>query len=764
MATKERVIFGLENRLKALLQIREVGGRGCGVFAQEKIEKGSYICEYQSKVYEMKEKEKHLKEYEVNREGSYIIDMVGKPSLCFDATRVFGVGRDNYGRYINHAKRGVNCRPYPPLFIRGKYRVGFIALKDIQEGDELFWDYGCRGEEWMETMVEEGKVVNRGGRKEELAKSESPCCSKSLKTPKAPVVRRQRVCPVAGCTSKPQKRLSQHLDYKHPGLTHEERAYILRTARVLPRIFPPKATYLRPLKNTPSLEAYWNKEEEKEEDEEEEEEEECKKQIRERGTRSFKQFNVDREPSLIRFQNYLTRVEGGQRSQQQARLVAITVSKFLHFCRSTSLVPEWETLTESGLVAGYLNKLDEVGLNVEGKLNILENIGHAIDFYCFECGKDEKEMKKHRIAQRFQEEYLAKWKKSLRKSRKRIRQERMEGLSDKNLSFSQIKEVTKNKALRTLITSVAEQVRIGIDVPFSSLDKATIAIAGLLDFTTWQRPGAVCNATLEEWNAKKVVEVEGHQRVIFKVALHKSSVQGSAKFVLKDDIFSLLEEYVSVIRPKLCEAEKESRYLFITNGGCPLTSSVLRKKFSKLGQTCGFVPPTSTTVRKIIETSAATTLGENEQSLVATQLHHSTATAKQYYQAVIGSKQAVKAQVLIEGLGEEFPEAEECTETEQQSQPANESEDELSQISQLVRSESKGKEKQQGDSETPKKYIKKAFTKSQEETIITYFKTNIKNKQTIEIGEARKFMQLHPIPNKSPKNVQDKVRNLIGRR
>jgi SET domain-containing protein len=48
------------------------------------------------------------------------------------------------GRYINHAAVGANLRLKPPIQARGKVRIGFVASKDINPGDELFFDYGYR--------------------------------------------------------------------------------------------------------------------------------------------------------------------------------------------------------------------------------------------------------------------------------------------------------------------------------------------------------------------------------------------------------------------------------------------------------------------------------------------------------------------------------------------------------------------------------------------------------------------------------------------
>lgn len=45
-------------------------------------------------------------------------------------------------RYINHGIKEANLKPHPPVFVSGKYRVGFLATKDIKAGEELLYDYG----------------------------------------------------------------------------------------------------------------------------------------------------------------------------------------------------------------------------------------------------------------------------------------------------------------------------------------------------------------------------------------------------------------------------------------------------------------------------------------------------------------------------------------------------------------------------------------------------------------------------------------------
>ena len=78
----------------------------------------------------------------------------------FDATRRL----EQYGAYINHSINP-NIRPFPPVFVRGKYRFGFLAMRDISPGEELTWDYNTRDPKWPwlsgldPPKAEKGKLI-----------------------------------------------------------------------------------------------------------------------------------------------------------------------------------------------------------------------------------------------------------------------------------------------------------------------------------------------------------------------------------------------------------------------------------------------------------------------------------------------------------------------------------------------------------------------------------------------------------------------------
>ena len=159
MTKTEVVLQGLQYNLNAPLEVRDAGRRkGKGVFAQEDIPTGTFLCEYRTKrVYHPRKKEKYEKEYTYNKEGSYLLETVQGERLVFDATRVY----NQLGRYINHGTKDSNCTYHPPLMVRGKKRVGFLSTKFIKKGDELLYDYGIRGEAWMAPAAVESPKKNK---------------------------------------------------------------------------------------------------------------------------------------------------------------------------------------------------------------------------------------------------------------------------------------------------------------------------------------------------------------------------------------------------------------------------------------------------------------------------------------------------------------------------------------------------------------------------------------------------------------------------
>ena len=155
---EEKIIHGLTTGQDAPLDVLEKGIAGRGLFATEVIQKGSWLCEYKAALtYPLSERPKHEAEYDLNGEGSYIVESTyaipGVGRLCWDATRRL----HQIGRYLNHAQCP-NAELTRPFFVREKWRIGFMAVRDIMPGDEVVWDYKVRGEEWSGCRLVKGVV------------------------------------------------------------------------------------------------------------------------------------------------------------------------------------------------------------------------------------------------------------------------------------------------------------------------------------------------------------------------------------------------------------------------------------------------------------------------------------------------------------------------------------------------------------------------------------------------------------------------------
>ena len=165
LTKKEKIIEGLSTGCDAPLLVRQRGVAARGVFATAAILKNDWLCEYKGLVYPQKEMNGKVEEYDKNKEGCYIVTsehpVGGESRMCWDATRHF----NQIGRYINHALQP-NAILTSPYFVRGRWRIGFTALREISVGDEVVWDYGVRSEEeWGFSRLVNGVVVQDVRRK-----------------------------------------------------------------------------------------------------------------------------------------------------------------------------------------------------------------------------------------------------------------------------------------------------------------------------------------------------------------------------------------------------------------------------------------------------------------------------------------------------------------------------------------------------------------------------------------------------------------------
>ncbi|PAY04774.1 SET domain-containing protein-lysine N-methyltransferase [Bradyrhizobium sp. UFLA03-84] len=98
---------------------------GLGLFATKPIKKGTKIIRYFGPLLDSKKKDEDA------IENKYLFELTNRWTID-------GSVRENVARYINHA-----CRPNAESDVKPRKRKVFIrAIKDIEPGDEINYDYG----------------------------------------------------------------------------------------------------------------------------------------------------------------------------------------------------------------------------------------------------------------------------------------------------------------------------------------------------------------------------------------------------------------------------------------------------------------------------------------------------------------------------------------------------------------------------------------------------------------------------------------------
>ncbi|HEX2579429.1 MAG TPA: SET domain-containing protein-lysine N-methyltransferase [Rhabdochlamydiaceae bacterium] len=114
------------------VSVRWISGKvGYGLFAEEPIAAGSYVGEYTGIV---RKNDRRYFEPLNNYCYEYPVDDEIGRSLVIDATQ------GNLTRFINH-RSNPNLQPVH-VFYDGYYHLIFIALRSIELGEELSYDYG----------------------------------------------------------------------------------------------------------------------------------------------------------------------------------------------------------------------------------------------------------------------------------------------------------------------------------------------------------------------------------------------------------------------------------------------------------------------------------------------------------------------------------------------------------------------------------------------------------------------------------------------
>uniref|UniRef100_A0A9J7ZZT3 SET domain-containing protein n=1 Tax=Cyprinus carpio carpio TaxID=630221 RepID=A0A9J7ZZT3_CYPCA len=137
----------IEHAVKALdktaeLEVQYINSfKGRGVFAKTPFRKGDFVVEYRGELINSKESQRRRRTYH-NKCAVFMFDFYWQEKTwCVDAAREDG----SLGRLVNDDHKHPNCK-MKRVITEGKPHLCLFALKDINEGEEITYDYG--GTDW----------------------------------------------------------------------------------------------------------------------------------------------------------------------------------------------------------------------------------------------------------------------------------------------------------------------------------------------------------------------------------------------------------------------------------------------------------------------------------------------------------------------------------------------------------------------------------------------------------------------------------------
>ena len=140
----------IETQCEDGIEARDTGPiRGRGVFTTKRFFRNDYIVEYAGELLTQIEARQRETLYGRNHKiGCYMYYFKwGEKVFCVDATEE----TNRLGRLINHSRKNSNCQP-KVFVIRDQPRLVLVALRDIDVGEELAYDYGERRKEILEAF------------------------------------------------------------------------------------------------------------------------------------------------------------------------------------------------------------------------------------------------------------------------------------------------------------------------------------------------------------------------------------------------------------------------------------------------------------------------------------------------------------------------------------------------------------------------------------------------------------------------------------
>ena len=222
---------------------------------------------------------------------------------------------------------------------------------------------------------------------------------------------------------------------------------------------------------------------------------------------------------------------------------------------------DWGSLLNKPKLLEYFEYLKTTcTIGPEGRLTKLERTCDALNYLKLAFYDDQQKI----LALNSLIDQISRWKCSLRKEKKLLNHKRLESISETDLNYDQVKRFIENVAMWQRFDRIVQNLSNNeSDVDSKDLKFCTSALALSALFSSWQRPGAVQNLTLKQFENAVLI---GDTRIV-SVTEHKTGVGGAARLGFNPELYERITEYLSYVRPCMITMNEDIDYVFILPDG-----------------------------------------------------------------------------------------------------------------------------------------------------------------------------------------------------
>ena len=224
---------------------------------------------------------------------------------------------------------------------------------------------------------------------------------------------------------------------------------------------------------------------------------------------------------------------------------------------------------------------------------------------------------------------LSQWTKSLSKSIAIQRQKHGIKMSKDVAIISDPYDFLESREVKTRLEKAKDSLKEE-EIDISDVKLLTAYAAAKIVYTNSQRSGVIKNLTIEEFEARNIVNNQG----IIYCTNHKTGPQGRARLVVDSEDFEFLLAYKTLVRDRISPFPGCEHLLFLTHNGS-VYNQVYRKILEAIRASNLQVtnPPPPSAHRVVISTEVARRVQcDLKRRKINKHLSHSDQTSERYYE------------------------------------------------------------------------------------------------------------------------------------